>query len=98
MSKNSHMLERFSLTLDAPTRIKMLERIGRRELNGEGRTALSFAQCFHKGRITVMAKKANPRTSLKVARKASRLLRSKRSSPTVKSVAAAALGGRRPKR
>jgi hypothetical protein len=44
-----------------------------------------------------MPRKSNPRTSLKVARKASKLLRSKRSSPTVKSVAAAALGGRRPK-
>lgn len=42
--------------------------------------------------------KRNPRTSLKVARKASALLRSKRTSATVKSVAAAALGGRRPKR
>lgn len=45
-----------------------------------------------------MPRKANPRTSLKVARKASELLRSKRTSPKVKSVAAAALGGRRPKR
>lgn len=41
--------------------------------------------------------KGNPRTSLRVARKASKLLRSRRTSPTVKSVAAAALGGRRPK-
>ena len=42
--------------------------------------------------------RTNPRTSLRVARKASKLLRSKRTSPTVKSVAAAALGGRRPKK
>jgi hypothetical protein len=41
--------------------------------------------------------RVNPRTSLRVARKASQLLRSKRTSPRVKSVAAAALNGRKPK-
>jgi hypothetical protein len=44
-----------------------------------------------------MTKKANPKTSLKVARIASKLLRTPSTPKPVKRVAAAALGGRRPK-
>jgi hypothetical protein len=44
-----------------------------------------------------MSRKSNPRTSKSVAKKASKLLRTSKS-PTVKSVAGAALGGRRPVR
>lgn len=45
-----------------------------------------------------MPRKANPKTSLPVARLASKLLRSSQTSKAVKRVAGAALGGRRPKR
>ena len=44
-----------------------------------------------------MPKKANPKTSLKVARIASELLRKPGTPKAVKRVAGAALGGRRPK-